>query len=174
MTKRWGVVEPGLVYRSGRLPLNRAQAVLAENRICVLIDLTEPSPENRFQPKEREAAAALGIEYYNFPLRGDGTGDIKNYALAIATLHQARASGKTVLIHCAAGAQRTGGVVAAYRVLVEGRSPEAARAELERYGWKPGKDRMLLIYLNRNMARLAEQLLAMRVIEVVPQPLPAL
>lgn len=173
-TKHWGVVEPGLIYRSGRLPLDRAQATLANHHIRVLIDLTENKSDNRFQLKERAAAAALGIEYHNFPLIGDGTGDIYNYANAIAVMHQARREGKPVLVHCAAGAQRTGGVVAAYRVLVERKSPEEARAELQRYGWKPGKDQVLLDYLNRNMAKLAELLLARQVINAIPSPLPVL
>ena len=173
-TKHWGVVEQGLIYRSGRLPLDRAQATLANHHIRVLIDLTENKPSNRFQPKERAAATALGIEYHNFPLIGDGTGDIAHYANAIAVMLQARREGKPVLIHCAAGAQRTGGVVAAYRVLVEQKSPDEARAELKRYGWKPGKDQVLLNYLNGNMAKLAELLLALQVIDTIPHPLPVL
>ena len=173
-TRHWGVVEEGLIYRSGRLPLDRAQATLANHHIRVLIDLTENKPGNQFQTKERAAAVALGIEYHNFPLIGDGTGDIRSYAQAIAVMHQARREGKPVLVHCAAGAQRTGGVVAAYRVLVERKSPDEARAELKRYGWKPGKDQVLLNYLNRNMAKLAELLLALRVIDTIPNPLPVL
>ena len=171
-TKHWGVVEQGLIYRSGRLPLDRAEATLASHHIRVLVDLTENKPSNRFQSNERAAAAALGIEYHNFPLIGDGTGDIRSYAQAIAVMHQARHESKPVLIHCAAGAQRTGGVVAAYRVLVERKSPDEALAELERYGWKPGKDQALLNYLNKNMATLAELLLSMQVIDAIPNPLP--
>ena len=173
-TKHWGVVEQGLIYRSGRLPLDRGQAILANHHIRVLIDLTENEPRNRFQPNERAAAAALGIEYHNFPLIGDGTGDIAHYANAIAVMHQARREGKPVLVHCAAGAQRTGGVVAAYRILVERKSPDEARAELKHYGWKPGNDQILLNYLNRNMAKLAELLLALQVIDTIPNPLPVL
>ena len=173
-TKHWGVVEQGLIYRSGRLPLDRARTTLANHHIRVLIDLTENKPGNRFQPNERAAAATLGIEYHNFPLIGDGTGDISHYANAIAVMHQARCEGKPVLVHCAAGAQRTGGVVAAYRVLVEKKSPDEALVELQRYGWKPYKDQVLIKYLNRNMAKLAELLLALQVIDTIPHPLPVL
>lgn len=173
-TKRWGAVEQGLIYRSGRLPLDRAQATLANHHIRVLIDLTENKPGNRFQLKERAAAMVMSIEYHNYPLIGDGTGDIQSYARAIAVMHQARREGKRVLVHCAAGAQRTGGVVAAYRLLVERKSPDEARAELKRYGWKPGKDQVLLNYLNQHMAELAELLLARKVIETIPNPLPVL
>ena len=171
-TRHWGVVEQGRIYRSGRLPLDRARDTLANHRIGVLIDLTENKPDNRFQLKERAAAVELGVEYHNFPLSGDGTGDIAHYADAIAVMCRARREGKPVLVHCAAGAQRTGGVVAAYRVLVEGMSPAEARAELKRYGWKPVKDQVLLDYLNRNMAELAALLLARQVIGAIPEPLP--
>jgi len=173
-TKRWGAVEPGLVYRSGRLPLARAQAVLARHGIRVLIDLTEPGADNRFQPAEQAAAEALGIDYHNFPLCGDGTGDLNHYAEALAVLHEARRAGQPVLVHCAAGAQRTGGVVAVYRLLMEGRDPESVRAEMRRYGWKPGKDRVLLDYLNTHMQTLAGLLRDRGVLERVPAPLPVL
>ncbi|MBI2441271.1 MAG: dual specificity protein phosphatase family protein [Lentisphaerae bacterium] len=174
IARRWGVVESGLIYRSGRLPSSRIAAVLANQRIAVLIDLTENLPANQLQLQERVAAANLGIAYYNFPLRGDGTGDIAHYAQAIQVLHRARRAGQPVLIHCAAGAQRTGGVVAAYRVLVERRPHAEARAELQRYGWQPGKDQVLLDYLNANMAELAARLQTLQVIETVPNPLPRL
>jgi len=174
VTKHWGVVEQGRIYRCGRLPLDRVRATLANHNVRVLVDLTENNPANRFQLKERAAALALGIEYHNFPLIGDGTGDIAHYADAIVVICRSRDEGKPVLVHCAAGAQRTGGVVAAYRILVEGRSPDAARAELRQYGWKPGKDQVLIDYLNRNMAALAEQLRARQVIPTIPIPLPVL
>lgn len=173
-TKRWGVVEQGCIYRCGRLPLDRVRAILINHNIRVLVDLTENNPTNRFQIRERAAALKTGIEYHNFPLIGDGTGDLANYADAIAIICRSRAEGKPVLVHCAAGAQRTGGVVAAYRILVEGRAPEMVRAELRQYGWKPGKDQVLIDYLNRNMAALAEQLNRRKVIPAIPMPIPVL
>ena len=80
----------------------------------------------------------------------------------------------TVVFTAGALGLSTGGVVAAYRILVERKSPDEARAELKRYGWKPGKDQVLLNYLNQNMAKLAELLLALQVIDTIPNPLPVL
>jgi protein tyrosine/serine phosphatase len=173
-TKHWGVVEQGLIYRSGRLPLDRAKTVLAKYHIRVLIDLTNQNPGNRYLPNERAAAKALGIECHNFPLLGNGTGDITYYANAIAVMHQARDEGKPVLVHCVAGTQRTGGVVAAYQVLVERKSPEEACTELRHYGWNPNTNQELLIYLNQNMKKLADLLLELQVIDTIPDPLPVI
>lgn len=173
-TKRWGVVESGLIFRCGRLPSARMRNVLARHNIRVLIDLTQPTADPKHHTKERAAADDLGIAYYNFALIGDGTGNIEHYALALAALTDARRRGLPALVHCAAGAQRTGGVIAAYRIFGEGWSPDQARLEMQRYGWKPQKDRILLDFLNRNMAELAARLLELDVIKQIPSPLPQL
>jgi protein tyrosine phosphatase len=78
-----------------------------------------------------------------------------------------------VLVHCAAGAYRTGGVVAAYRMLVQGGSPADAWAEMKRYDWDDSEPQ-LPDYLNSNMAELAAQLVQLGVIDEVPDPLPVL
>lgn len=165
--KRWGVVEDGAIYRSGLLPPRLLERILRQYHIQVLVDLTAPDQE-----AERKIAGKLNIRYHSFPLIGDGTGDIKQYARALAVITQAKDEDKPVLVHCAAGSQRTGGVVAAYRVLIEGKLPSLAREELEFYGWAPYEDNLLLIYLNGHMRELAQHLLALNVIQQIPDPLP--
>ena len=123
---------------------------------------------------EREAAARLGIQRINCPLAGDGTGDIAEYANAIEAMAGALAERKPVLVHCATGAQRTGAVVAFWRVLVQGRSPQAAYRELLAYHHDPIANERLVPYLNGNMARLAQMLVDRHVIEQVPDPLPVI
>ena len=137
-----------------------------------MIDLTYEAPDDPNQAAEKQAAQELGIERVRFPLHGDGLGDIHNYALAVAAL--AKRGDRTALVHCAAGSQRTGGVIAMYRVLVEKGSPQDAWAEMARYGWSPEKDHVLLEFLNENMGELAGQLQKMGVIAKVPDPLPLL
>lgn len=163
--KRLGVVEQGKIFRSGRIAPHLMSKTLRKYGIKVIVDLTDDfSLQNSAGRAEQKAVEELGIRRYNFPLCGDGTGNITNYAKAISAIKQAREENKPVLVHCAAGVQRTGGVIASYRLLVEKQTPASAYAELTRYGWKSRKDKILLEYLNDHMAELNSLLQDMRVI----------
>ncbi|MDO9542450.1 MAG: dual specificity protein phosphatase family protein [Kiritimatiellia bacterium] len=164
--KRFGVVEQGKIFRSGRIAPPLLHKTLRKHGIKVIVDLTDDfSLQDPACRAEQEATEELGINRYNFPLRGDGTGNITNYARAISAIKQAKDENKPVLVHCAAGAQRTGGVIASYRLLVEKQMPVTAYAELTRYGWKSrSKDKILLEYLNDHMAELNSLLQEMEVI----------
>jgi protein-tyrosine phosphatase len=172
--KRWGVVEDGKIYRSGQLSAALVKKTLEKYNIAVVIDLTGEVSGDKDQEAEKQATQELGIEVYRYPLKGNGTGDIKNYANAIATIVDARRNGKPVLVHCAAGTQRTGGVIACYRMLVEGKPPSQAYAELLRYDWHDEQDQVLLKYINTNMIELANLLLESGVIDQLPEPLPVI
>ena len=170
--KRWGVVERGKIYRSGQLSSALVKRVLEQHKIQIIIDLNGSDPNWTDQVAEKNAAELLGIEHTHYKLNGDGTGEILNYAKAIRAIVTAKQENKPVLVHCAAGAQRTGGVIAAYRVLVENVSPPEARAEMMRYGWDPVSDKKLTDFLNRNMAALAKLLVEMGVLSEVPDHIP--
>ena len=77
-------------------------------------------------------------------------------------------------MQCASGSRRSGGVVALYLLLVEGRTPEEAYGELDRFGRTPVAESPLLEYLNLHMGEIAELLVERKVIERVPRPLPLL
>lgn len=172
--KRWGVVEKGAIYRSGQLSRNLVKKMLATNHIQRVVDLTFDDPNDKNHSAELAAIAELGIERRLCPLLSDGTGDVHIYAEAVAAVAEAAREGKPVLVHCAAGAQRTGGVVAFYRLLVQKKSPEFVLAEMQKYQYDPRRSPRLLEYVNTNIGQIAEDLVKDGTIDRVPEPLPRL
>ncbi|MCY2925784.1 MAG: hypothetical protein NT031_10150, partial [Planctomycetota bacterium] len=128
-------------------------------------------------PKDRaqeRAAAELGIEVLRFPMGGNGLeadGTMTRHVQAVAAICQARQEGKRVLIQCAAGANRTGGVVATYELLVERLAPRAVLAHMRKFRYSSRANPTLLAYLNRNMPEAAQELVDLGVIEDVPASL---
>lgn len=172
--RRLGVVEESIVYRSGQLHAALVRSTLERLGIRRIIDLTGPDPDDPHEQAERDASEALGIERVDLWLRGNGTGEISTYATAVASLHDAVEQRLPVLVHCHAGTQRAGGVVASYRLLVQERSPVEILDELQRYDWDPVDDRILVDYLDAHMPTLAALLVERGVLEAVPPQIPRL
>jgi protein tyrosine phosphatase (PTP) superfamily phosphohydrolase (DUF442 family) len=170
--KHFGVVQKGQLYRSGLISAALVKKVLLKYKIKVIIDLAANSPEGGDRKAEKQAVAELGIERLTFPLKGDGTGDINDYARAIAAIVQAKQEHKPVLVHCNAGLQRTGGVIAVYQLLVEQKDPSFVYHEFTYYDWDPWNDTSLTKYINSHMEELAVLLKKMGVISKIPSPLP--
>jgi protein-tyrosine phosphatase len=170
--RNFGVVEPGRLYRSGQISARLIEPTLRNNGIKSIVALADAGMKPADLAAEQRAAADLGIERKVFPLSGDGTGRVEQYAQALAAIDRSIRQGKPVLVHCVAGAQRSGGVIAAYHVLVEKRSPVEAYAEMHRFGHDPHENPLLLQYLNNHMGELAHRLVELDIIEQVPDPIP--
>lgn len=170
----WGVVEEGAIYRSGQISRHIIDQTLRDHHIALIVFLSADNPNRPDVQTERQAAARLGIPRINCPLAGDGTGSIEQYANAIAAVAHAVSAGKPVLVHCATGAQRTGALVAFWRVLVRHQSPQDAYRELLQYHHDPNDNQRLLPYLNGNMATLAQMLVDRHIIQSVPDPIPVI
>jgi protein-tyrosine phosphatase len=172
--RRFGVVVPGQIYRSGQISAPLVEKVLQQNSIKVIVHLNGPQAGLDGVAAEQRAVRKLGIDYYCYHLNGDGTGDIHQYVRALETIREAVTRSEPVLVHCAAGTQRTGAVLAAYHLLLEHGAPAEALADMKRYGWRPDHDRVLPQYVNSHMKELAELLVADGVLKQVPNPLPRL
>lgn len=172
--KRWGVVEEGKIYRSGQLSRHLIKETLEKHRIQRIVDLTFDNPNDANHTAEVATAAELGIEHKLYPLESDGTGDAHIYAQAVAAVVDAERRGQPVLVHCYAGSQRTGGVVALYRLLVQHKSPQDVLNEMRRYKYDPQESPNLLNYLNEHIGEIASDLVRRGTIETVPDPLPKL
>jgi protein tyrosine/serine phosphatase len=174
VARNFGVVEEGKLYRSGQISSRLIESTLRQYGIKSIVALAATGMKPIDNQTEEQAAKELGIEREVFPLSGDGTGRVEEYAAAIAAIDRAVHQGKPVLVHCVAGAQRTGGVIAAYHVLVEKRCATEAFAEMRRFGHDPHDNPHLLDYLNSHMSELAQRLVELGVINHVPDPVPVI
>jgi hypothetical protein len=172
--KRFGVVVPGKLFRSGQISRFLISDVVSRNEIGTIIDLNGLEPGNADQQAELDLAKANGIRHLRFPLRGNATGEIDHYAGALAAIVESEREGRPVLVHCAAGSQRTGACISFYRLLVRHDPPESVYRELEKYAWDPRTDQVLVDYVNGHMHELAQLLVQRHAIEREPSPLPIL
>ncbi len=170
--KRFGVVVPGHIYRSGQISASLIKKTLTKYNIRIIVDLTSADPNNPDKQAEKQAAAELNIKVLRFTMSGNGTGDINDYADAVAAIANAEKQNLPVLVHCTAGAQRTGGVIATYRLLVQKMDPNIVEDEIEKYGCAIDDRPVLRSFLNDNMAELAVRLKQAGVIDQIPAVMP--
>ena len=168
----WGVVVPGRIYRSAEVSQFLIRQKLTGYKIGTIVYLSRDGDNNTSMMKERQVAAELNVPILEFPMNGDGLARPDRYSAALQAVYDATRQGKPVLIHCHSGAQRTSGVVAVYRVLVEGKSTREAVAEMKQYGHDPKKNPLLIPFLNEHLAEWARELTARGIITGVPQPRP--
>jgi len=114
------------LYRGGQ-PKQEGLEALAKMGINTLIDVRLTGAD-----KEREHAKRLGIELIPLPWHclfpKDGP-----FAEFLAYLREH--PDKKVFVHCRYGDDRTGMMIAAYRMAVEGWSAEEARKEMNEFGF---------------------------------------
>lgn len=112
----------------GAAPGETGVARLKELGAKSIIDLRQPSEVKK---QEKAAAVANGLVYTNVPLHGLGAPrdeQVKTILGLIDTLPS------PVFIHCVYGCDRTGTMVACYRIARDKWSNEDALAEAKRYG----------------------------------------
>ncbi len=141
IARNFGVVEVGEIYRSGRLTPRMFRKVIGENNIKTVLDLGAYVPGSPEDLREQQLAEELGAERYRFQLAGDGTGNPNYYVQALRLMSDPEA--QPILIHCAAGAQRTSVLVLLYRHIVQGQELGEAYPESFQYKHKPSEWELL-------------------------------
>ena len=174
LPKNFGVVDPGLVFRSGQISASLIGSTLRAHDIRSVVALAATGADENDTRAEQAAAAEQHVDWRLFPLAGDGTGKPQTYADAVAAVAGDVRDKRPVLVHCVAGAQRTGGVVALYQLLVEHKDPAEVERGIEHFGHDPRQSPALIPFLNDHMHDIAAGLVARGVIDRVPDPLPLL
>ena len=129
---RFGVVEPGHLYRSGRVSPAQLAQVVEQYRIGRVISLLNPDvPESA---AERAAAERLGLRWDNVPLPGDGASTPADRERLRALLVDPAAP--PTLVHCAAGVYRTGLAVGMFRLHVQHWTLPQVLAELRAHKFR--------------------------------------
>jgi len=127
-------VNQGL-YR-GAQPKKEGLKRLAQLGIKTILNLRD---DDAMAQREGTEAHAAGLQYFNLPLSRTGRPADNQVERALAILNSAK--NQPVFVHCRLGADRTGTIIAVYRIGHDGWTSERAKAEANRYGmhfWETG------------------------------------
>lgn len=118
------------LYRGGQ-PRKGGIQKLASLGVNTIINLRDD--DERAEAEGREAKAA-GLRYFNIPVGRLGRPEDAEIERILALIDDAENG--VVFVHCAHGADRTGVVIAVYRISHDGWTSEQAKKEANRYGMK--------------------------------------
>lgn len=127
---RFGEVVEGVLYRSAQPNPDEWRLLHAKYGIRTVIDLREPETDEAWAIFERNFCTQNGIRLVKLPIGPDRLTD-EELRLIIETISDP--ASQPVLVHCELGKSRTGVVIAAYRIVAQGWSDEAAIAESHTY-----------------------------------------
>jgi protein tyrosine/serine phosphatase len=134
-TGNFHTVEQGVIYRSGQLSGSQFQTRITENGIRTVINFRGNNTGQHWYDDEIKASGLAGAQHIDFPL-SSGKELTDDQLIKLTAL--LRESPRPLLIHCEAGADRSGLAPALYKLVVAKRAPKEAWAQLSfRYGHFP-------------------------------------
>jgi len=102
--------------------------------IDIIIDLKILSKKHREKLKNK--ANSLGMKYYNIPINSFRGPEKKDEKAFLEIINKAQKKKKNVYVHCLHGVDRTGSLIARYRMKIQGWNFEKAFQEMWNLGHK--------------------------------------
>lgn len=136
-------IAPGEAYRSAQLDRDELEHYIRKYDIRSIINLRGERADKDWYREEIATAHALGVRHFDYDgigaTRPPSTRDLAKLLALFA------AAPRPVLLHCQAGADRSGLAAAIWKEVVDGASASQARRQLSlRYGHMPvGPTRVL-------------------------------
>lgn len=130
--RRFAEVEAGQLYRSGELKEPILRDVIQTHKLKTILTLQVDDGSDPEQQAERQVAGETGVQLLRVEMPGNGCGSFE--ALDRAADFMADPANRPILVHCAAGVQRTGAAYTAYRVKHCGWTLQQALDENRRLG----------------------------------------
>ncbi|MDT7781168.1 MAG: tyrosine-protein phosphatase [Acidobacteriota bacterium] len=124
------------LYRGGQ-PHKGGLERLAALGVKTVVNLRDDDERAR---EEEQEARSLGLRYFNIPVSRAGRPSHERIKELLALIDAP--GNQPVFVHCKRGADRTGAVIAAYRITHDGWTGEQALDEAEAFGigfWQRGK-----------------------------------
>lgn len=130
-------VEEGTLYRSGQPSARQLATIVRRRHIHTTVNLrgADAFGKDKRAVDEVEFAKSHGLRYVNIPYSDSSAqAQIAEFLTLVAD-----PANRPVLVHCARGIERTGVMIAAFRMKMQGWSLAQALAEMEQHGYRREK-----------------------------------
>lgn len=116
------------LYRGGQ-PSDEGFRRLSQLGIKTVLDLRDDNERTR---SEELKARTAGLRYFNLPMDDFSRPSDKRVAEAMSIISSAE--NQPVFVHCRRGSDRTGAIIAIYRIEYDGWTSQEAKEEAKRFG----------------------------------------
>lgn len=148
LTDNFRILDEGKAYRSAQIDASTLKLVVGDYGIKTIINLRGANPGDVWYEREKAAAQELGVQHIDISMSATRMPPREVLLQVYDALTTAE---YPILIHCQAGADRTGAVSAMYRMVVQGQPRAVAMQELSpAYGHfalaTPAMDRLVAVF----------------------------